>query len=132
MNAALVELVRSRADGRCEYCRLPQSAVLARHVIDHVIAQQHDGPTVPGNLALCCQRCNLHKGPNLAGIDPATGLLTRLFHPRSDMWADHFAAADERIEPLTDVGRATERVLQLNADYRLDVRRELSREGLWP
>ena len=25
------------------------------------------------NLALACHRCNLHKGPNLSGIDPLTG-----------------------------------------------------------
>ena len=52
--------------------------------IDHVIAEQHHGATVPENLALPCLNDNLHKGPNIAGLDPPTGLLTRLFHPRQD------------------------------------------------
>ena len=56
---------------RCEYCRLPQSALpLARFHIEHVIARQHRGGDSPGNLALSCHHCNLHKGPNLSGVDP--------------------------------------------------------------
>ena len=39
--------------------------------IDHVIAQQHGGVTAASNLALACYACNLHKGPNLSGRDPA-------------------------------------------------------------
>jgi hypothetical protein len=34
--------------------------------------------------------CNTRKGPNLSGLDPQTGELTRLFHPRQDRWQDHF------------------------------------------
>lgn len=37
--------------------------------IDHVIAEQHGGMSVAGNLALACYACNLPKGPNIAGID---------------------------------------------------------------
>ena len=65
MNQALEQLVRDRAGRRCEYCRLPEAAVDLEHLIDHVIARQHGGPTVPGNLALACGRCNLHKGRTL-------------------------------------------------------------------
>jgi 5-methylcytosine-specific restriction endonuclease McrA len=71
--------VRRRARGLCEYCRMPQTASQFRHVADHIIAPQHGGDTTEKNLALCCGRCNLHKGPNIAGIDPASGVLTRLF-----------------------------------------------------
>jgi hypothetical protein len=42
------------------------------------------------NLALACFFCNRYKGPNLSGFDPATGALTQLFDPRSQIWADHF------------------------------------------
>lgn len=58
--------------------------------MDHIIALQHRGATTLENLALCCGRCNLYKGPNIAGRDPKTGELTRLFSPRSDLWAEHF------------------------------------------
>ncbi|HSS19497.1 MAG TPA: hypothetical protein VLL54_05435 [Pyrinomonadaceae bacterium] len=45
---------------------------------------------VSDNLALACIDCNLHKGPNLTGIDPNTGVITPLFHPRRDAWVEHF------------------------------------------
>src|SRR5271156_5210547 len=61
---------RRRAVGRCEYCRLPESAFRMPFVLDHIIARQHGGRTESANLALCCGRCNLHKGPNIASIDP--------------------------------------------------------------
>jgi hypothetical protein len=32
----------------------------------------------------------LHKGTNLAGIDPETSVLIDLFHPSCHNWSDHF------------------------------------------
>jgi 5-methylcytosine-specific restriction endonuclease McrA len=46
--------VRRRARYRCEYCQLPQSASRARHQVDHIIADQHEGGDEPSNLALAC------------------------------------------------------------------------------
>src|SRR5271166_4827055 len=51
---------------------------------------QHGGLTVLDNLALSCLHCNRHKGPNIAGTDPRTGEVVRLFHPRNDQWSVHF------------------------------------------
>jgi hypothetical protein len=93
MDAALDRLVRQRAGGRCEYCRLPQAASGVPFEIDHIIARQHRGRTTASNLAVSCAYCNGHKGPNLTGIDPATGKLTRLFHPRRHKWSHHFRPA---------------------------------------
>lgn len=90
MDAALRKFVRERAAGICEYCHLPEDFDPLPFCIDHVTAQQHHGPTEESNLALSCYNCNSFKGPNIAGIDPETGELTRLFHPRSEMWAEHF------------------------------------------
>jgi hypothetical protein len=50
--------------------------------IDHIIARKHRGPTAAGNLAESCYYCNVYKGPNLTGRDPATGKVTKLYHPR--------------------------------------------------
>jgi 5-methylcytosine-specific restriction endonuclease McrA len=52
--------------------------------IDHILAEKHGGETVESNLALSCPHCNRFKGPNIAGVDPATAQLTRLFDPRRD------------------------------------------------
>ena len=88
---------------------------------------------LPGNTAvpmmsiilLACHRCNLHKGPNLSGIDPLTGGVMILFHPRRDQWADHFAFCGAYLEGLTPSGRTTVEVLALNDVRRLELRQEL-------
>ena len=54
MHEALKRLVWDRALNCCEYCRLPQSLDVLPFQIDHVIAEQHHGPTVAENLALSC------------------------------------------------------------------------------
>src|SRR5436305_7567093 len=88
--AALRRLTRERAGERCEYCLIPESATLFTHPIDHIIAEKHGGLTVADNLALSCALCNGFKGSDLASVDPATGVVVPLFHPRRDRWADHF------------------------------------------
>ena len=107
IEAALREFVRSRAAGFCEYCRISERFTLAEHEIDHVIAAKHSGQTVAGNLALCCVICNRFKGSDIASIDPETGELTALFHPRLDRWEDHFKLRDGEILTLTAPGRVT-------------------------
>ena len=77
------------------------------------------------NLALACHRCNLRKGPNLTGIDPMSGEMVPLFHPRRDQWTEHFLFRGVRIEGLTPVGRATAHVLGMNDTRRLELRSEL-------
>jgi 5-methylcytosine-specific restriction endonuclease McrA len=84
MDKAIAAEVRRRAGDYCEYCKFPQVAFRPHFQIDHIIARQHGGMTLPDNLALACARCNLHKGPNIAGLDPRTGQLTSLFHSRRD------------------------------------------------
>ena len=48
--------------------------------VDHVVSTQHGGETALDNLALARGDCNRRKGPNIAGRDPATGEIVRLFH----------------------------------------------------
>jgi 5-methylcytosine-specific restriction endonuclease McrA len=93
MDAATRRLVRQRASFRCEYCRLPQSAVSAAFHVEHIRPRQHGGGDDPQNLALACDRCNLCKGPNLVGVDLETEHIVQLFDPRRDAWNEHFALA---------------------------------------
>ena len=132
------EQVRHRAGSRCEYCRTPQAAFRRLFHIEHIVARQHGGLTQLDNLALACWHCNLKKGPNLTGIDPETGQIAALFHPRKDKWADHFAMGIGTLLPvgveirgLTPGGRATVRVLGLNEDMRRMLRRQFWLEGLY-
>jgi hypothetical protein len=132
MDTALEQLVRSRAGYACEYCRLPQRFSRLTFPVDHVIARQHHGATTESNLALACGYCNLHKGPNIAGIDPQTGNLTRLFHPRSDKWREHFRLDGAVVVGLSDVARATISVLAINHPFQTAVRQTLIDEGEFP
>ena len=58
--------VRSRANERCEYCKLRQEhCSLWRNQIEHIVALKHHGSDELENLALACVRCNLGKSSNL-------------------------------------------------------------------
>lgn len=129
MDAGTRQFIRDRAGEICEYCRLHQDNSELVHHIEHVIARQHGGSDEIDNLALACHRCNLHKGPNLSGVDPSTGAVASLFHPRRDEWHKHFVLRGSRIEGLTPAGRATVDVLALNDARRIELRQELLRRG---
>lgn len=129
MDAILAGGVRRRAGGRCEYCRLPERAASVPFEIDHVIARKHGGPTVAGNLALACFYCNSFKGSDIAGLDPKTNGLTRLFHPRRHRWARHFRWDGPELVGRTAIGRTTIRVLQINRPEALILRESLMAEG---
>jgi hypothetical protein len=131
MNVAMQTLVRARARERCEYCLMPQSAIDLPFPIDHIIASQHGGRTVEENLALACTRCNLRKGPNIAGLDPDSGVLCRLFNPRQDAWPDHFHWDGPALRGITAIGRTTIQVLGMNEPERVLLRRLLLASGLF-
>jgi hypothetical protein len=130
MVAATRRLVRQRAQGRCEYCRLPQAAqpFVAFH-IEHIVAKQHGGSDDPENLCAACERCNSFKGPNLTGIDPETGKVERLFDPRHQAWHEHFELQGLLIVGLTATGRTTVEVLAMNEGRRVQLRAELIARG---
>jgi hypothetical protein len=132
MDARTRDLVRQRASWRCEYCRFPEHALpyLIFHV-DHIIAKQHldivsDDPDL---LAWACSECNYHKGPNLVGIDPLTMQISDLFNPRRDSWIDHFLIDRGRINGRTPTGRATARLLNMNAPRLVRLRSRLADQG---
>jgi hypothetical protein len=127
IQAALRELVRSRAADLYAYCHISARFTLAEHEIDHVIAAKHGGETVAENLALCCTVCNRFKGSDIASIDPETGQLTPLFHPRLDRWDDHYDLRNGEILGLTARGRATVRLLRMNRPTRVKERQLLQR-----
>ena len=130
MNESLRQLVRERAGGRCEYCQLPDSRPpIEPFHLEHIVARQHGGQTILENLAWACHRCNRHKGTNLSAIDPDTGQVVTLFHPRRDAWSEHFIVDGIRLRGLTASGRATAWLLQMNAERRLERRAELIRRG---
>ena len=123
MDKATRDEVIQRAGNICEYYRLPQSAqpFITFHV-DHVVASQHREDDSLDNLCLSCQSCNLHKGTNLATIDPESNEMIRVFNPRTDIWEEHFQLVDSMVVGRTDVGRATARLLAMNTPQRIELR----------
>lgn len=123
MDAATKRFVRRRADNRCEYCGLPQDqSPLAALQIEHIVPRKHGGSDDLDNLALACIDCNLAKSSNIAGRDPDTSQLTRLFDPRKDRWGEHFELEGSRIVGKTPVGRTTVNVLNMNSEDQLELR----------
>src|SRR5438552_1393811 len=117
MDASLERMVWERAGHRCEYCLVPQAADVLPYHIDHIIARQHGGETQATNLALACYACNLHKGPNLAGRDPRTRKVVRLFNPRRHSWERHFRWNGPVLVGRTSIGRATVATLGVNRSH---------------
>lgn len=132
MDESLIRLVWQRAQNCCEYCRLPQRYSSLTFEIDHIIAKKHGGATTLGNLALACFYCNNRKGPNIAGVDPQTGSIIRLFHPRRHKWSRHFYWEGTELRGRTAIGRATISVLNINEDEALSTRQLLMDDGLYP
>ena len=130
MEAEVRDFVRHRAGNRCEYCLLKQEHLpFSTFHVEHIIARKHGGSDAPSNLALACDRCNAHKGPNLTGIDPETGEIVPLFHPRDHIWEEHFRVSEATIVGLTAIGRTTIRVLNMNEERRVRLRALLKRYG---
>jgi HNH endonuclease len=127
---ALRRQVYERAKGCCEYCLIPDVATFARHEIDHIIAEKHGGQTALENLALSCTLCNKHKGSDLASIDPKTGKIISLYHPRQDLWPEHFHLSGAEFMPLTPIGRVAMHLLQLNRRDRVEERQLLLQAGM--
>ncbi len=122
--ASLRRQVVQRASDRCEYCGLSQAGQEAQFHVDHIKPVASEGLTTLENLALACVSCSLRKGAREEVVDPQTGKLVALFHPRRDLWEAHFKWEALRIAGLTPTGRATLVALQLNRPLALAIREE--------
>ena len=124
ISTALRQHVAQRAHLRCEYCQLHEDDMALGCQVDHIISEKHGGATTAENLAYACTFCNWHKGSDIASL-AADGSLVPLFHPRLDVWDEHFAVVGVVIQARTPVAEATIRLLKFNTPERL-----LEREAL--
>ena len=95
--AELERQVAHRAANRCEYCRMHQSLQGASFHLEHVVPISRWGESELGNLAWSCPGCNLRKSNRIEAMDPDTGSIVVLFHPRTDLWKEHFAWDDYQL-----------------------------------
>lgn len=67
-------------------------------------------------------------------MDAETNQMVRLFHPRRDLWSDHFSYnnATGELLGLTPIGRATVARLQINSPSQITARLLWVRLGIFP
>ncbi len=126
--------VTERARGRCEYCAADARFATQAFSVEHIVPRSRGGATTAANVALSCQGCNNHKYNKVDGVDPVSGEVVRLFHPREQCWIDHFAWSPDAllIVGLTPTGRVTVSVLSLNRSGLVNLRRVLFAAGEHP
>jgi len=123
-------LVADRAGYRCEYCLVPELFMATTFHIDHIRSLKHGGKTVLQNLAFCCPHCNQNKGSDIAAfVDEEDEATVRFFNPRKDTWNDHFLLESGMITGKTDIGKATDTILEFNLPERVLLRAELMKAG---
>lgn len=132
--AAQRRIVISRAEGCCEYCLSQARFATQSFAAEHIRPLYAGGQTTLDNLALACFGCNSHKATKTASVDPETGHEIPLFHPRQQLWSEHFAWSDDftLIVGLTAVGRATIQALHLNRSELVNLRSVLHQVGEHP
>lgn len=108
--------IEALADFRCEYCRAPQNACGYHFHLEHIVPVALGGTDADSNRALACASCNLAKSDRSFWLDPLTDEQEALFHPRQQIWREHFAWSEDQktLVGLTATGRATIACLDMN------------------
>jgi len=134
LSASLRSRIREQAQYRCGYCLRSEELAGERMTFEHLRPESRGGLAVEENLWLACRRCNEYKGAQTHARDPETGKRVRLFNPRTQSWAEHFAwdETGTRIQGLTPQGRAIVAALRLNNPEIVVARRLWVTAGWWP
>jgi len=116
--------VRERAQGRCEYCQILLEYSHDPFHMEHIIPLVKKGLSILLNLAFSCGGCNNYKSTRTEWIDPQYGETVRLFHPRKDIWKEHFCWSEDTtlVIGITEVGRATIEALKMNREGLVNLR----------
>jgi HNH endonuclease len=128
------KFVIERAQGCCEYCWSQLSFSPSPFAIEHIIPLIKNGTDDLYNLAFSCSGCNGHKYDRTDAYDPLTGELVPLYHPRQQLWVNHFVWSADFTDIIgtSPVGRATIDRLCLNRLGVVNFRRVLRTMGLHP
>lgn len=130
----LRQAVAVRAFRRCEYCTAQSEYAYHTFTVDHIQPLASGGSNTLDNLAYACRHCNSCKRDQISHLDPTTGIVASLFHPRYELWETHFAWSSDQtiIVGLTATGRATVDALQMNRKAAVNMRLLLIRSNLHP
>jgi 5-methylcytosine-specific restriction endonuclease McrA len=126
--------VAERAGHVCEYCFAPFAFSPSPFNIEHIVPISLGGLTELLNLAFSCNGCNGSKSNKTHAEDPVSGQWSPLFHPRKDVWSEHFGWSEDSflVIGMTPTGRATVETLRLNRPELLNIRQLLALVGKHP
>jgi HNH endonuclease len=128
------QAIIDRAQRRCEYCQCPMDYSSQSFVCEHITPVAKGGETFLENLALACGGCNSSKYTKQEAIDPSSSENAPLYHPRQEIWLEHFSWSTDRLEiiGITPTGRATVKALNLNRSGVKNIRKLLIMANLHP
>lgn len=126
--------IEKRANGLCEYCKLPHNLSSSLFAIEHILPISKGGTDETNNLALACQACNNSKYNKTEAFDILSQKTTPLFNPRKNSWSEHFAWNKDfsEIFGLTATGRITIETLKMNRKRTVKIRKFLHLVGEHP
>jgi hypothetical protein len=109
-----------------------QSLQGATFHIEDVIPRVHGGASDLDNLALACPSCNLHEADRVSSTVENDSAVVALFHPRKDVWSDHFEWDDYQLLGKSDVGLLTIQLFNPNHERRIKIRKAEQLFDLFP
>jgi hypothetical protein len=123
-----------RANNLCEYCKCRSDYSHDTFESEHIYPFLLGGTNELINLAHSCKGCNSRKATRIAAIDPLTKQITPLFHPRLDLWNEHFMWDEGYLNVIgiTPVGRTTVDALKLNRIGVVNLRKLMILGGIHP
>jgi hypothetical protein len=126
--------IAQRAHFRCEYCQSRSDCACESFEAEHILPLSADGSNDLANLAFTCRGCNSRKSDRTEAVDPLARQAASLFHPRNDLWMEHFAWDETYLQVvgLSPSGRATVTALQLNRLGIVNLRRLMKLGGIHP
>lgn len=108
--------VIEQARYRCGYCLSSEKISGIPLEIEHIYPIALGGLTEEENLWAACTTCNDIKNDRVTALDPETRIITSIFNPYTQTWAEHFSWSQSGtlVIGLTETGRATIAALNLN------------------
>lgn len=132
--ASVKQEVARRAGYYCEYCLSREDHSPSSFAVEHIQPRSGGGGNEADNLAFACQECNNRKFTRTGALDPVTGEIVPLYHPRQHLWHEHFVWSEDYslILGISPTGRATVERLRLNRTGVVNLRRKLRPHKLHP
>jgi hypothetical protein len=96
---------------------MPQNWFLTSLLRLNISPLSQQGTNDESNLALACRSCNLRKGTRISDIDNDSNSEVQFFHPRQNLWGEHFQIDTEAgmVMEITAVGKVTVENLKMNS-----------------